>query len=107
MAEFKVSKGSQDQSVELATSAQISSPEASHRTTAGSPGCHPSPRLWKHSRRLVWRQRGKVGPPLTSSLCVQAGLSPVIYDSLTSLMTSLVAVELEKVVLKSTFNRVT
>lgn len=47
-----------------------------------------------------------MGPPLTSSLCVQAGLSPVIYDSLTSLMTSLVAVELEKVVLKSTFNRV-
>lgn len=38
---------------------------------------------------------------------MQAGLSPVIYDSLTSLMTSLVAVELEKVVLKSTFNRVT
>nr|XP_031536676.1 conserved oligomeric Golgi complex subunit 4 isoform X2 [Vicugna pacos] len=37
----------------------------------------------------------------------KAGLSPVIYDSLTSLMTSLVAVELEKVVLKSTFNRVT
>lgn len=41
-----------------------------------------------------------------SSLCVQASLSPVIYDSLTSLMTSLVAVELERVVLKSTFNRV-
>uniref|UniRef100_A0A8D2DPP7 Conserved oligomeric Golgi complex subunit 4 n=1 Tax=Sciurus vulgaris TaxID=55149 RepID=A0A8D2DPP7_SCIVU len=37
----------------------------------------------------------------------KASLSPVIYDSLTSLMTSLVAVELEKVVLKSTFNRVT
>lgn len=37
---------------------------------------------------------------------VQASLSPVIYDSLTGLMTSLVAVELEKVVLKSTFNRV-
>ncbi|KAG8523664.1 Conserved oligomeric Golgi complex subunit 4 [Galemys pyrenaicus] len=35
----------------------------------------------------------------------KAGLSPVIYDSLTGLMTSLVAVELEKVVLKSTFNR--
>ncbi|MBZ3870038.1 Conserved oligomeric Golgi complex subunit 4 [Sciurus carolinensis] len=35
----------------------------------------------------------------------KASLSPVIYDSLTSLMTSLVAVELEKVVLKSTFNR--
>ncbi|XP_019391148.1 PREDICTED: conserved oligomeric Golgi complex subunit 4 isoform X2 [Crocodylus porosus] len=35
----------------------------------------------------------------------KAGLSPVIYDSLTSLMTSLVAVELEKVVLKSTFSR--
>uniref|UniRef100_A0A2K5V3L8 Conserved oligomeric Golgi complex subunit 4 n=1 Tax=Macaca fascicularis TaxID=9541 RepID=A0A2K5V3L8_MACFA len=34
-----------------------------------------------------------------------ASLSPVIYDSLTGLMTSLVAVELEKVVLKSTFNR--
>lgn len=49
---------------------------------------------------------GEVGPPLISSLCVQASLSPVIYDSLTSLMTSLVAVELEKVVLKSTFNRV-
>ncbi|KAK2509668.1 hypothetical protein MC885_000662 [Smutsia gigantea] len=35
----------------------------------------------------------------------KAGLSPVIYDSLTGLMTSLAAVELEKVVLKSTFNR--
>ncbi|XP_076989110.1 conserved oligomeric Golgi complex subunit 4 isoform X2 [Tamandua tetradactyla] len=35
----------------------------------------------------------------------KASLSPVIFDSLTSLMTSLVAVELEKVVLKSTFNR--
>ncbi|KAH0619404.1 hypothetical protein JD844_000016 [Phrynosoma platyrhinos] len=35
----------------------------------------------------------------------RAGLSPVIYDSLTSLMTSLIALELEKVVLKSTFNR--
>uniref|UniRef100_A0A673UVM1 Conserved oligomeric Golgi complex subunit 4 n=1 Tax=Suricata suricatta TaxID=37032 RepID=A0A673UVM1_SURSU len=35
----------------------------------------------------------------------KASLSPVIYDSLTSLMTSLVAVELERVVLKSTFNR--
>lgn len=47
--------------------------------------CHPEPSLH---------------PPL------QAGLSPVIYDSLTSLMTSLVALELEKVVLKSTFSRV-
>ncbi|ELK14586.1 Conserved oligomeric Golgi complex subunit 4 [Pteropus alecto] len=35
----------------------------------------------------------------------KASLSPVIYDSLTNLMTSFVAVELEKVVLKSTFNR--
>ncbi|ELK36184.1 Conserved oligomeric Golgi complex subunit 4 [Myotis davidii] len=35
----------------------------------------------------------------------KAGLSPVIYDNLTSLMTSFVAVELERVVLKSTFNR--
>uniref|UniRef100_A0A8C6RZ30 Conserved oligomeric Golgi complex subunit 4 n=1 Tax=Nannospalax galili TaxID=1026970 RepID=A0A8C6RZ30_NANGA len=35
----------------------------------------------------------------------KANLSPVIYDSLTGLMTSLVAVELEKVVLKSAFNR--
>ncbi|XP_003472178.1 conserved oligomeric Golgi complex subunit 4 isoform X2 [Cavia porcellus] len=35
----------------------------------------------------------------------KASLSPVIYDSLTSLLTSLVAVELEKVVLKSSFNR--
>ncbi|XP_030059468.1 conserved oligomeric Golgi complex subunit 4 isoform X1 [Microcaecilia unicolor] len=35
----------------------------------------------------------------------KAGLSPVIYDNLTSLMTSLVAIELEKVVLKSTFSR--
>lgn len=41
-----------------------------------------------------------------SSLCVQASLSPVIYDNLTSLMTSFVAAELERVVLKSTFNRV-
>ncbi|KAK1330580.1 hypothetical protein QTO34_010775 [Cnephaeus nilssonii] len=35
----------------------------------------------------------------------KAGLSPVIYDNLTSLMTSFVAVEMERVVLKSTFNR--
>ncbi|XP_038610097.1 conserved oligomeric Golgi complex subunit 4 [Tachyglossus aculeatus] len=35
----------------------------------------------------------------------KAGLSPVIYDSLTGLMTSLIAIELEKVVLKSTFSR--
>ncbi|XP_073163305.1 conserved oligomeric Golgi complex subunit 4 isoform X3 [Lepidochelys kempii] len=37
--------------------------------------------------------------------CPQAGLSPVIYDSLSSLTTSLIATELEKVVLKSTFSR--
>lgn len=43
MAEFKVSKGSQDQSIELATSAQISSTEASHRPPAGSPGCPSKP----------------------------------------------------------------
>lgn len=47
-----------------------------------------------------------MGLPLISSLSVQTSLSPVIYDSLTNLMTSFVAVELEKVVLKSTFNRV-
>ncbi|XP_044289985.1 conserved oligomeric Golgi complex subunit 4 isoform X1 [Varanus komodoensis] len=35
----------------------------------------------------------------------KGGLSPVIYDSLTNLMTSLIAVELEKVVLKSNFSR--
>ncbi|KAF6077129.1 component of oligomeric golgi complex 4 [Phyllostomus discolor] len=35
----------------------------------------------------------------------KASLSPVIYDNLTSLMTSFVAAELERVVLKSTFNR--
>ncbi|XP_072374706.1 conserved oligomeric Golgi complex subunit 4 isoform X1 [Scyliorhinus torazame] len=35
----------------------------------------------------------------------KVGLSQVIYDSLTSLMTSLIAIELEKVVLKSTFSR--
>ncbi|CAM2100812.1 conserved oligomeric Golgi complex subunit 4 isoform X2 [Lepidochelys kempii] len=35
----------------------------------------------------------------------KAGLSPVIYDSLSSLTTSLIATELEKVVLKSTFSR--
>uniref|UniRef100_A0A8C8VFP1 Conserved oligomeric Golgi complex subunit 4 n=1 Tax=Pelusios castaneus TaxID=367368 RepID=A0A8C8VFP1_9SAUR len=35
----------------------------------------------------------------------KAGLSPVIYDSLSSLLTSLIAIELEKVVLKSTFSR--
>ncbi|XP_030367938.1 conserved oligomeric Golgi complex subunit 4 isoform X3 [Strigops habroptila] len=37
----------------------------------------------------------------------KAGLSPVIYDTLTGLMTSLIAIELEKVLLKSTFSRVT
>ncbi|XP_059848488.1 conserved oligomeric Golgi complex subunit 4 isoform X2 [Hypanus sabinus] len=35
----------------------------------------------------------------------KVGLSQVIYDHLTSLMTSLIAVELEKVVLKSVFSR--
>ncbi|PKU30313.1 conserved oligomeric golgi complex subunit 4 [Limosa lapponica baueri] len=35
----------------------------------------------------------------------EAGLSPVIYDTLTGLMTSLIAIELEKVLLKSTFSR--
>ncbi|KAM4721196.1 conserved oligomeric Golgi complex subunit 4 isoform 1-T1 [Rhinophrynus dorsalis] len=35
----------------------------------------------------------------------KAGLSPVIYENLTSLLTSLIAIELEKVVLKSTFSR--
>ncbi|XP_069511063.1 conserved oligomeric Golgi complex subunit 4 [Ambystoma mexicanum] len=35
----------------------------------------------------------------------KVGLSSVIYDNLTSLMTSLIAIELEKVVLKSNFNR--
>ena len=36
----------------------------------------------------------------------QTGLSPVSYDTLTSLMTSLVAIEMEKTVLKCTFSRV-
>ncbi|KAF5898680.1 conserved oligomeric Golgi complex subunit 4, partial [Clarias magur] len=35
----------------------------------------------------------------------KAGLSPVIYDTLTSLMTSLIAMELEKTVFKCTFSR--
>ncbi|KAM6352801.1 conserved oligomeric Golgi complex subunit 4 isoform 2-T2 [Alca torda] len=35
----------------------------------------------------------------------KAGLSPVIYDTLTGLTTSLIAIELEKVLLKSTFSR--
>ncbi|XP_069037408.1 conserved oligomeric Golgi complex subunit 4 [Lepisosteus oculatus] len=35
----------------------------------------------------------------------KAGLSPVIYDILTSLMTSLIALELEKIVFKCTFSR--
>ncbi|XP_035399268.1 conserved oligomeric Golgi complex subunit 4 [Cygnus atratus] len=35
----------------------------------------------------------------------KAGLSPVIYDNLTGLTTSLIATELEKVLLKSSFNR--
>ncbi|XP_075045509.1 conserved oligomeric Golgi complex subunit 4 [Mixophyes fleayi] len=35
----------------------------------------------------------------------KAGLSSVIYENLTSLLTSLIAIELEKVVLKSTFSR--
>lgn len=41
-----------------------------------------------------------------TGFCLQAGLSPVIYDTLTGLMTSLIAIELEKVLLKSTFSRV-
>ncbi|KAG8572587.1 hypothetical protein GDO81_012098 [Engystomops pustulosus] len=36
----------------------------------------------------------------------KAGLSSIIYENLTSLLTSLIALELEKVVLKSTFSRV-
>uniref|UniRef100_A0A8C9WM68 Conserved oligomeric Golgi complex subunit 4 n=1 Tax=Scleropages formosus TaxID=113540 RepID=A0A8C9WM68_SCLFO len=35
----------------------------------------------------------------------KAGLSPVIYDQLTSLMTSLISLEMEKTVLKCTFSR--
>ncbi|KAM4614164.1 conserved oligomeric Golgi complex subunit 4 [Discoglossus pictus] len=35
----------------------------------------------------------------------KAGLSSVIYENLTSLLTTLIAIELEKVVLKSTFSR--
>ncbi|GAA6107300.1 conserved oligomeric Golgi complex subunit 4, partial [Tachysurus ichikawai] len=35
----------------------------------------------------------------------KAGLSPVIYDMLTSLMTSLIAMELEKTVFKCSFSR--
>ncbi|XP_077145051.1 conserved oligomeric Golgi complex subunit 4 isoform X2 [Ranitomeya variabilis] len=35
----------------------------------------------------------------------KVGLSPVSYENLTSLLTSLIALELEKVVLKSTFSR--
>ncbi|XP_053558246.1 conserved oligomeric Golgi complex subunit 4 isoform X2 [Bombina bombina] len=35
----------------------------------------------------------------------KTGLSPVIYENLTSLLTSLIAIELEKVILKSTFSR--
>uniref|UniRef100_A0A672P2P2 Conserved oligomeric Golgi complex subunit 4 n=1 Tax=Sinocyclocheilus grahami TaxID=75366 RepID=A0A672P2P2_SINGR len=35
----------------------------------------------------------------------KVGLSPVIYDTLTSLMTSLIAMELEKTVFKCTFSR--
>ncbi|KAF6722606.1 Conserved oligomeric Golgi complex subunit 4 [Oryzias melastigma] len=36
---------------------------------------------------------------------LQAALSPVIYDTLTSLMTSLIAIEMEKTVLKCSFSR--
>lgn len=36
----------------------------------------------------------------------QVALSPVIYDALTSLMTSLISVEMEKTVLKCSFSRV-
>ncbi|XP_077309592.1 conserved oligomeric Golgi complex subunit 4 [Lithobates pipiens] len=35
----------------------------------------------------------------------KAGLSAIIYENLTSLLTSLIAMELEKVILKSTFSR--
>ncbi|XP_068115772.1 conserved oligomeric Golgi complex subunit 4 [Hyperolius riggenbachi] len=35
----------------------------------------------------------------------KVGLSPVIYENLTSLLTTLIAMELEKVILKSTFSR--
>lgn len=36
----------------------------------------------------------------------QTALSPVIYDTLTSLMTSLISIEMEKTVLKCSFSRV-
>ncbi|TTL88683.1 Conserved oligomeric Golgi complex subunit 4 [Bagarius yarrelli] len=39
-------------------------------------------------------------------VCPQVGLYPVIYDTLTSLMTSLIAMELEKTIFKSSFSRV-
>ena len=70
MAEFKVSKGSQDQSVELATSAQISSPEASHRTTAGSPGCPSKPQAVEALPTACMEAEGQGGTPTdVQSLC--------------------------------------
>lgn len=43
---------------------------------------------------------------IVQRVILQAALSPVIYDTLTSLMTSLISVELEKTVLKCSFSRV-
>ncbi|KAM3876636.1 LOW QUALITY PROTEIN: conserved oligomeric Golgi complex subunit 4 [Diretmus argenteus] len=43
--------------------------------------------------------------PVTFHHVRQMALSPVIYDTLTSLMTSLVSIEMEKTVLKCTFSR--
>lgn len=81
-----------------------------------TPGCSSSSSIWSslwQSSRYRFPQRRfirylKYTWILYPEVCRlhQVALSPVIYDTLTSLMTSLTSVEMEKTVLKCSFSRV-
>lgn len=81
------------------------------------PGCSSSSSTWssswRSSRYLVWAALTPkyecILPSYHFNLSMsphQTALSPIIYDTLTSLMTSLISIEMEKTVLKCSFSRV-
>lgn len=79
------------------------------------PGCSSSlltwSSSWQSSRYLVWATFQLyvcfLSIFLNSSVSPhQMALSPIIYDTLTSLMTSLISITMEKTVLKCSFSRV-
>lgn len=82
-----------------------------------TPGCSSSSLIWSslwESSRYVSQVPFCQLPPAyiwdfySLKVCRphQVALSPVIYDTLTSLMTSLISIEMEKTVLKCSFSRV-